>query len=272
VFVCSLDVSKAFDKISHFALYSKLMDRNVPVNIIKILYNWYCNSITSVSWNGVLSEMFALEAGIRQGGALSPVLFAVYVNSLLEKLQNSGLGCHIGMLFMGAFMYADDLVLVSASISDLQSMIDVCINELNSLDMQINAKKSSCIRFGKGYKNDCAQVSVDGISLTWSPNLKYLGITLKSFSKFSVDLKDSRSNFYKSFNAIYSKVSRASEDVILSLMKLFCIPSLLYGIEALYLSASDLNSLDTPVFQAFYKIFKTYDKATVSYCMFFMNE
>jgi len=54
-------------------------------------------------------------------------------------------------------------------------------------------------------------------------------------------------------------------------MKSFCIPSLLYGIEALYLSASDLNSLDTPVFQAFYKIFKTYDKATVSYCMFFMN-
>ena len=183
VFVCSLDVSKAFDKISHFSLYSKLMDRRVPVNIIKILCNWYCNSITSGSWNDVLSGMFALEAGIRQGGALSPVLFAVYVNSLLEKLQNNGLGCHIGMLFMGAFMYADDLVLVSASISDLQSMIDVCVNELNSLDMKINAKKSSCIRFGRGYKNDCALVSVDGISLTWSSNLKYLGITLKSVSK-----------------------------------------------------------------------------------------
>ena len=87
MFVCSLDVSKAFDKISHSALYSKLMDKHVPVNIIKILYNWYCNSITSVSWNGVFSEMFTLEAGIRQRGVLSPVLFAVYVNSLLEKLQ-----------------------------------------------------------------------------------------------------------------------------------------------------------------------------------------
>ena len=60
-------------------------------------------------------------------------------------------------------------------------------------------------------------------------------------------------------------------DVIVSLMKSFCMPSLLYGIEALHLSASDMNSLDTPVFQAFYKIFKTYDKATASYCMFFMN-
>ena len=146
VFVCSLDVSEAFDKISHFALHSKLMDRHVPVNIIKILYNWYCNSFSSVSWSGVFSGIHTLEAGIRQGGALSPVLFAVYVNSLLEKLQNIGLGCHIGMIFTGTFMYADDLVLVSASISDLQSMIDVCINELNNLDMKINANKSSCIR------------------------------------------------------------------------------------------------------------------------------
>ena len=84
-------------------------------------------------------------------------------------------------------------------------------------------------------------MSVDGISLTWSPNLKYLGITLKSSSKFSVDLTDSGSNFYQSFNAIYSKVSRANEDVILSLVKSFCMSSLLYGIEALHLNASDLN-------------------------------
>ena len=157
---------------------------------------------------------------------------------------------------MGAFMYAEDLVLVSASISDLQSMIDVCINELNSLDMKINAKKSSCIRFGKGYKNDCALVTVDGISFTWSPNLKYLGITLKSFSKFSVDLKDSRSNFYKSFNAIYSKVSRAGEDVIVSLMKSFCMLSLLYGIEALHLNASDLKAWTHPCFKLFIKFSK----------------
>ena len=122
-----------------------------------------------------------------------------------------------------------------------------------------------------GYKNNCAPLSVDGISLTWSPNLKYLGITLKSSSKFSVDLKVSRSSFYKSFNAIFSKVSRVNEDAILSLVKSFCMPSLLYGIEALHLNASDLNSLDTPMFQALYKNFKTYDKTTVSYCMFFMN-
>ena len=50
---------------------------------------------------------------------------------------------------MGALMYADYLVLVSGSIADLQSMIDICVSELCCLDMKINSKKSSCIRFGK---------------------------------------------------------------------------------------------------------------------------
>ena len=39
----------------------------------------------------------------------------------------------------------------------------------------------------------------------------------------------------------------------------------------MHLNAFDLNSLDTSLFQAFYKTFKTYDKATIGYCMYFMN-
>jgi len=44
---------------------------------------------------------------------LSPVLFAVYVNSsLIETLCQSGYGCYVGSLFVGCVMYADDLLLV----------------------------------------------------------------------------------------------------------------------------------------------------------------
>ena len=108
---------------------------------MNILSIWYCNSITTVNWNGIFSSMFSPEAGIRQGGILSPVLFAVYVNSLLGRLQNGGTG-HLGLLIMGALMYADDLVLVSGSIADLQSMIDSCIPELCCLDMKNKLEKN----------------------------------------------------------------------------------------------------------------------------------
>ena len=120
------------------------MYKFVPVNIILLLLNWYEHSTAVVSWNGVLSDSYHLRAGVRQGGVISPILFAVYIDSVIVTIQNLGLGCHVGMRSMSIFMYADDLVLISGSgsVNDLQSMIDVCIGELKNLDLLINAKKS----------------------------------------------------------------------------------------------------------------------------------
>ena len=58
----------------------------------------------------MLSVQYQLQYGVRQGGVLSPVLFAVYVNSLIESLWQSRYGCYIGSLFDGCVMYADDLL------------------------------------------------------------------------------------------------------------------------------------------------------------------
>ena len=58
----------------------------------------------------MLSVQYQLQCGVRQGGVLSPVLFAVYVNSSIESLWQSRYGCYIGSLFVGCAMYAGDLL------------------------------------------------------------------------------------------------------------------------------------------------------------------
>ena len=58
---------------------------------------------------------------------VSPILFSMYIDSLLEKLKESGLaglGCHVGHTFAGAFANADDIALVS--LSGLRQMIQIC--------------------------------------------------------------------------------------------------------------------------------------------------
>ena len=74
-----------------------------------------------VQWNSADSTPFPLHNGVKQGGVLYPILFSMYINSLLEKLKDSGLGCHVGCTFAGAFAYADDISLVSPSLSGLRS-------------------------------------------------------------------------------------------------------------------------------------------------------
>ena len=54
--------------------------------------------------------------GVRQGSFLSPFLFAVYFDGLLVELSKSGIGCHWGSSFAGAFSCADNVVLLALCI------------------------------------------------------------------------------------------------------------------------------------------------------------
>ena len=58
---------------------------------------------------------------------LSPVLFALYVNDSILALSRSVHGCYFNNMFVGCVMYADDLLLLSASLCDLQSMTDILL-------------------------------------------------------------------------------------------------------------------------------------------------
>ena len=63
---------------------------------------------------------------MKQGGVLSPRLFNVYLNELLSKLRENGLGCHMNSQFVGTFIYADDITILAPSHSSLQSMLTIC--------------------------------------------------------------------------------------------------------------------------------------------------
>ena len=61
--------------------------------------------------------------GVKQGGVLSPVLFCIYIDGLLTKLSESGVGCYMG--FLGALGYADDIVLIAPSPSAMRKLLAI---------------------------------------------------------------------------------------------------------------------------------------------------
>jgi len=73
-------------------------------------------------------------------------LFALFLNDVIVKLEVSGLGCFIHNVCLNAFMYAEDLLLLSISMPDLQKMLNICIEDLASLDMKIMSKsQTGCV-------------------------------------------------------------------------------------------------------------------------------
>ena len=87
VFTCIMDMSKAFDKVQHSKLFWKIIDKGIPTMYIRLLHVMYCNQRANVSWNSHVSHVFPINNGVKQGAALSPILYCVYIDDLFEALR-----------------------------------------------------------------------------------------------------------------------------------------------------------------------------------------
>jgi len=99
--------------------------------------------------------MFRVDFGVRQASVLSPYLFAIYMDDLVQQGQfNRG---------MFIILYADDILLIAPSIRQLQDLLLLCESELSSLeDLEIKLHVPPC----------CSS----GASLPWVCHLRYLGM------------------------------------------------------------------------------------------------
>ena len=93
-------------------------------------------------WNSSTSQPFVVSNGVRQGSVLSPVLFALYIDGLLNELCASGVGCHWGSLLAGALCYTDDIVLLAPCPSALRTMLRVCDSYASSYGQMFNPNKT----------------------------------------------------------------------------------------------------------------------------------
>jgi len=73
---------------------------------------------------------------------LSPILYCVYVDDLLLILSKAGVGCFIGLHFVGALTYTDDLVLLAPTASAMPILLVICEDYARAYGISFNALKS----------------------------------------------------------------------------------------------------------------------------------
>jgi len=263
--ICALDISKAFDRVDHYALLTLLMDRKIPKYFISVMLRWFHCCISAVRWGSALSSFFTIYAGVRQGGLLSPLLFTIYIDVLIIRLRQSGLGCKLLQQYFGCIVYADDIILLSHSINAMSSMLKICEEFALDFDVKFNSVKSSVMRIGERYDADCAPLTLGDCELQFVQCLKYLGVHILTGKHFSCCVKNARMKFYRTFNAIYCRSKGANSEVVsVQLFKSYCLPFILYATEAISLAKSSVRILDECIQRAVVKIFKVYDKDNIA--------
>jgi len=183
-----------------------------------------------VRWNGKLGTAFPILCGVRQGGILSPFLFAIYVDDLISSLRQCGYGVYIGNLFVGCVVYADDIVLLSVSCFGLQKLIDVCESYSGLWDIKFNPAKNQVVRFGSGNNQFC-DIYLNGCAVAMVDKVKYLGVYFERKSG-QCDISQAFIRFYSQFNNIIAVMGKNSNEITtLHLAKTYCLPTLLFGCE-----------------------------------------
>ena len=145
VYIALLDATKAFDCVNYTKLFHLLMEKKICPLIARFLLKLYVQQKLRIKWNDSYSGNFNVSNGVKQGGVLSPLLFTVYMDVLLTRLKESNVGCHIGTKYLGSFAYADDIILLSPSVTGLKAQLKLCSEYASEYYIKFNASKTKLI-------------------------------------------------------------------------------------------------------------------------------
>ena len=142
IFMCSLDVEGAFDSLPHPIIFNKakgiLNNRNW-----KLLVAWYEQINVQIKWKGI-GNTIRICKGTRQGGLTSTLLFNICYKDMIDAISKESCGISISSERFNIFCYADDILLVSTTVSGLQSLIDVAVQHVSECGLRFNPQKTKC--------------------------------------------------------------------------------------------------------------------------------
>ena len=114
---------------------------------------------------------------------------------------------------------------------------------------------------------------VSGTSIKWVTEFKYLGVVVKHGISFGINIHQNKVKFFRSFNAIFAKLGSSNNpDTILNLMRTNCLSVLLYNLESVHLTKTNIHDLSFPMNRSYVKIFHIRDKTSISMCQFYTNQ
>ena len=220
--VIFLDFKKAFDKVPHVRLMSKVRALGIGGSLARWIEAWLVDRRQRVLVNGVPSEWTPVTSGVPQGSVLGPLLFLIYINDLdsglVSKLSKFADDTKLGI-------NAADPVAVSELRSDL-----VKIGEWSKRwQMPFNTEKCKVLHVGGGNREE--NYSLLGDPIAASAQELDLGVVITADLKFSAQCLAAEKKAQKILGYIKRVFKHRSKTVVLTLYNALVRPLLEYAVQ-----------------------------------------
>ena len=176
------DFTKAFDYVARAVIGYKLLKIGVRGEMLDIIKSIYQNVKSQIKKNNNLSSSFTCNIGVRQGEGLSPFLFSMCLNDLEDELRINGVhGIVIDLIQLFVLLYADDIIVMATTASDLQKALDILENYCTRWKLTINIIKTKIVIFRKGGRLPLnVKYTYKGVDIEIVNKYSYLGVLFTS--------------------------------------------------------------------------------------------
>ena len=233
-----LDASQAFDRVVYTKLLKTLLEKGLCPIIARTIAFLYIHQQMRIRWTDFHSDFFIVTNGVKQGGILSPALFSVYIDVLLLRLKRSGFGCYIGDTCVGAFAYADDIILLCPTKFSLRTQLDIATVFSDEYQILFNPTKCQLLFYSPDNRILQIELIFQNISVRSQPTAVHLGHLIGPGVEDG-DIQRIISDFNRRVNVLISKFYFCWLETKVKLFQTYCMS--LYGSILWDLSDKNVN-------------------------------
>ena len=193
------DITKAFDSVSHAKLMTVLKSYGITNSLLLWIDNFLCNRVQLVKLNSQFSSFLPIVSGVPQGSVLGPLLFIIFINDIIWKVQSQH---HLKIA-----LFADDAKFITTDGLTLQCCLDHFSKTITEYQLKLAPHKSSSLQIGKKtyLKTNDQQFQICSTTIPSTSSIKDLGVTIQENLKWEIHV-----------NNIYGKAASLSYRILKS--------------------------------------------------------
>ena len=179
MFASFIDFKKAYDRVDRGKLWRCLEGMGLGGRLSAFLKAVYEDVSCEVKVGEGRSEPFKVTCGLRQGCILSPLLFSLYINSLITKLKEAGVGVKCRGQLISVLLYADDAVILAEDEKSMKHGLNTLVEWCNEWSVEVNVEKCGVMHVRRtGMKRTEEKFDVGGEEIAVVQEYKYLGCVI----------------------------------------------------------------------------------------------
>ena len=150
IYFCFIDCTKAFDCVDNNKLWKIPQEMGIPDYLTCLLRNLYADQEARVRTRHGKTDWFQIGKGLRQGCILSPCLFNLYAEYIMQnaRLDKAQTGIKIARRNISNLRYTDDTTLMAESEEELTGLLMTVKVESEKVGLKLNIQKTKTMASG----------------------------------------------------------------------------------------------------------------------------